>query len=190
MAATGGAEATPKISVYCAQSLDGFIARGDGGLDWLEGIEAIDGEDYGFRAFMDSVDVLVMGRHTYEKVLSFGGEWPYGEKWIVVLSSRDVPIPSHLRATVSSRSGTPDAVARELAVEGARHAYLDGGITIQRFLASGLVDELIITTIPVLLGEGRPLFGTLETDIELTRVDTRTYSNGIVQSTYRIDSKA
>jgi dihydrofolate reductase len=173
-----------KTSVFVATSLDGFIARKDGGLDWL-GDAGESGEDYGFKAFMDSVDVLVMGRNTYEKVMTFG-DWPYGEKPVVVLSSRTVEIPAAPQATVSYSSETPRELVERLSTKGASHLYVDGGITIQRFLDAGLIDELTITRIPVLLGEGIPLFGRLAKDLSLYHLQTRVFSNGYVQSTYGV----
>jgi len=174
-----------KASVFVATSLDGFIARKDGDLDWLVKAGEQGGEDYGFQAFMDSVDVLVMGRHSYEKVLTFDA-WLYGEKPVVVLSSRTVEVPAALRKTVSSSSETPRELMERLAAQGASHLYIDGGITIQRFLASDLIDEITITRIPVLIGEGIPLFGRLAKDIALVHRSTRVFDNGYVQSTYGV----
>jgi dihydrofolate reductase len=173
-----------KVSAFVASSLDGFIARKDGSLDWL-GSAGENSEDYGFKAFMNSVDVLVMGRNTYEKVMTFG-EWPYGEKPVVVLSSRTVEIPAMLQKTVSSSSETPGDLVERLATQGASHLYVDGGITIQRFLDSGLIDEITITRIPVLLGEGIPLFGRLAKDVSLAHRSTRVFDNGYVQSIYGV----
>lgn len=178
-----------KASVYIATSLDGFIARANGGLDWLPGVESEDnsGEDYGYHAFMDSVDYLVMGRNTFDIVLGFGGEWHYGEKRIVVLSSRPVEISERIADTVEWMSGTPREIVEQLAERGAQHLYVDGGVTIQRFLNEGLLQQLIITRIPVLIGDGIPLFGPLPHDIKLRHVETQSYANGMVQSRYLID---
>jgi len=176
----------PKASVYIATSLDGYIARADGGLDWLS-LDSLPGdEDYGYRVFMDSVDVLVMGRHTFDTVLTFG-DWPYGDKPVVVLTSRELALPDQLTETVSTLSLEPQNLVRHLGEQGARHLYIDGGITIQRFLRAGLIHQLIITRIPILLGAGIPLFGPLDADIRLTHISTRAYSNGVVQNTYTIN---
>ncbi len=176
-----------KASVYIAASLDGFIARTNGGLDWLPGGEGeVTGEDYGYGKFMDSVDYLVMGRSTYEVVLGFGGKWPYGEKPLVVLSSRPVEIPERFANSVEWMSGPPNDVTRRLAERGASHLYIDGGRTIQGFLAAGLIQQLIITRVPVLIGNGIPLFGPLTHDIQLRHVETRSFANGLVQSRYEI----
>ena len=180
-----------KVSVYVAISLDGFIAREDGALDWLDKANAIvpPGQDLGFRAFMDSVDSLIMGRKTYEQVLSFG-QWPYGRTPVVVLSHNALSFPPGLQETVShSSEPLPDLLER-LAAEGVEHVYVDGGTTIQGFLARGLVDEITVTVIPVLIGDGIPLFGPLEQDIRLTHIRTIAYDFGFVQTTYAVKKEA
>ncbi|HZH43644.1 MAG TPA: dihydrofolate reductase family protein [Lysobacter sp.] len=178
-------------SVYIATSLDGFIARENGDLDWLNthsgGTD--DGGDYGYGAFMAGIDALVMGRGTYEKVLTFGG-WPYGDKPVVVLSHRPVEFPGHVPACVEAMSGTPQEIVSALASRGWHRLYVDGGKTVQAFLDAGLVDRLIISRIPVLIGRGIPLFGPLSRDIRLRHVDTRAYANGLVQSEYAINPPA
>lgn len=176
---------TIRASVFIATSLDGFIARKDGSIDWLNEANGLvpPGEDCGYKAFADSVDVLVMGRNTFDLVRTFDA-WPYGDKRVVVLSSQTVDIPSEWKKTVSHSSDAPDVLLQKLESEGFRHAYIDGGITIQRFLRAGLIDEITVTLIPVLLGEGRPLFGALEKDMKLKLVRTRPYEFGFVQVTY------
>lgn len=175
-----------KISVFIAASVDGFIARLDGSLDWLtDGKDADKNEDYGYQELMDTVDVLVMGRNTYETVVSFDS-WPYGEKSVVVLSSRPVAIPEDLSKTVESLSASPRQVVQLLAERGAKHLYVDGGKTIQGFFSERLIRQLIITRIPVLIGEGIPLFGPLSKDIPLSHVQTRQYANGLVQNHYEV----
>jgi dihydrofolate reductase len=171
-----------KVSVYIGTSLDGFIARKNGDIDWLTGGEG--GEDYGYAEFIATVDHVVMGRNTYEKVLTFG-DWPY-EKKVIVLTSRDLEIPPPLAGKVEVSRLPPADLLAELERRGARHIYLDGGVTIQRFLREGLVNELTITTLPVLIGEGLPLFGPLERDQKLQLLESRSFSNGFVQSKYRI----
>jgi dihydrofolate reductase len=171
-----------KFSVFIATSLDGFIAREDGDLDWLPAGGPGDAEDYGYAAFMASIDTLLMGRATYDKVLSFG-EWPFGGKRVVVLTHR----PIEPRAGVESIAGTPAEVAARLGATGARHVYVDGGRTIQAFLRAGLVQRLVLTRVPVLLGRGLPLFGPLERDVRLTHVSTRAYPSGLVQSEYAVE---
>ena len=175
----------PKVSVFIATSLDGYIARADGKIDWLENANSTvpPGEDCGYGKFFDSVDTLVMGRKTFEKVLTFT-DWPYGEKRVVVLSSKLKELPANLAKTVSVTNASPTKILEALSHDGSKHIYLDGGLTIQRFLNEGLVDELTVTNIPVLLGEGISLFGKTPSDIPLTHIKTRAYENGFVQSTY------
>ncbi len=179
-----------KTSVYIACSLDGFIAREDGALDWLPGSDGRDsdtGEDYGFHAFMDGIDTLVMGRNTYELVLSFG-PWPYAGKRVVVLSNTLERLADGLPDTVELSAGAPHALIAALEASGARHAYIDGGKTLQGFLNAGLIDELIITRVPVLIGSGIALFGALDNDIPLQHLETRTFDNGFVQSRYAVNN--
>ena len=168
------------VSVFIGTSLDGFIARPNGDLDWLpEG----GGEPHGYNEFMASVDALVIGRKTFEKVLTFGA-WPYGDKRVVVLSSRPVDLSAAHGGVVEQMAGSPAEIISRLAAGGAQHLYVDGGITIQRFLREGLVHRLIITRVPVLIGEGIPLFGSLPRDLRLRHVATRHYPSGLVQSEY------
>lgn len=175
-----------KASVFVATSLDGFIARADGSLDWLP---MQTGEDHGFDAFFASVDAMIMGRATYEKVLTFG-VWPYGDRLVVVLSSRPdaVTPPPPGAKNWEAMSGAPRQVVERLAARGVRHAYVDGGVTIQRFLEAGVIQRMIITFIPVLLGSGLPLFGPLTRDVQLAHVGTRSFPSGLVQSEYTIES--
>jgi dihydrofolate reductase len=166
-------------SVFVGASVDGFIARPNGGLDWLP---AGGGEEHGYEAFMASVDALVIGRNTYETVLGFDA-WPYGEKPVFVLSTRPLP-PAPAGAGVEHMAGEPADIVSRLAARGFRHAYVDGGITIQRFLRAGLIQRLIVTRVPVLIGSGIPLFGELPRDVLLRHVATRQYPSGLVQSEY------
>jgi dihydrofolate reductase len=168
-----------KASVFVGTSLDGFIARANGDLDFLP---PGGGEEHGYEAFIATVDALVIGRKTYETVLTFD-PWPYGEKPVFVLSTRTLaPAPSG--AVVEHLSGAPVDIVSQLAARGIGHIYVDGGITIQRFLQAGLIQRLIITRVPVLIGTGIPLFGHLERDIVLKPVWTRQYASGLVQSEY------
>jgi dihydrofolate reductase len=169
-------------SVFIATSLDGFIARPNGDLDWLP---AGGGEPHGYDEFIASVDALVIGRKTFEKVLTFEA-WPYGEKRVVVLSSRPVDLGVVRRGRVEQMAGSPAEIVSQLAASGAHHLYIDGGVTIQRFLEAGLIQRLIVTRVPVLIGDGIPLFGTVARDIRLRHVATRHYPSGLVQSEYRI----
>ena len=171
-----------KASVFIATSLDGFIARPNGDLDWLIGSGQGTGEDYGYNAFIQDVDTIVMGRSTFEKVLTFG-TWPYAGKRVVVLSTQAIP-RAPAGADVRRMQGDPREIVERLAAEGARHVYVDGGQTVQRFLGAGLIQRLIVTRVPVLLGQGIPLFGATARDIPLRHVSTRAYESGFVQSEY------
>ncbi len=173
-----------KASVFIGTSVDGFIARVNGDLDFLD---AGGGEPHGYDEFMATVDGLVIGRHTFETVLSFDA-WPYGEKRVFVLSTRPIPTPP-AGAVVERMSGAPADILSQLAARGIGHVYVDGGITIQRFLEAGLIDRLIITRVPVLIGAGIPLFGPLPHDIALQPVATRQYASGLVQTEYVVTAR-
>ena len=167
-----------RASVFIGTSVDGFIARPKGELDWLpQG----DVEEHGYTAFFESVDALVIGRGTFETVLTFGA-WPYGKKPVVVLSSRPLDLSSVKGNNVQQMSGTPGEIVSRLESQGVNHIYVDGGVTIQRFLRAGLIQRLIITRIPVLIGSGVPLIGALAVDIRLEHIETRSYPTGLVRS--------
>ena len=169
-------------SVFIGISIDGFIARPNGDLDWLP---TGGGEPHGYAEFMASVDALVIGRKTFETVLAFD-VWPYGDKRVVLLSSRPVDFSAVRGGVVEQMSGAPAEIVARLAATGVHHLYIDGGITIQEFLRVGLIQRLIITRVPVLIGAGIPLFGALERDVRLTHVATRHYPSGLVQSEYLV----
>ncbi|MBX3608502.1 MAG: dihydrofolate reductase [Hydrogenophaga sp.] len=180
-----GAAGRPAFAVFIATSLDGFIARADGRIDWLEAANASvpAGEDCGYAAFMGSVDALLMGRKTFDTVRGFA-DWPYGDKPVVVLSRSLRVLPEGLPPSVSLMAGDPREVAAQLAARGHQRVYLDGGETIQAFVAAGLVDEFVVTRVPVLIGEGRPLFSALPKDQFWQHADTRSWPFGFVQSRY------
>jgi dihydrofolate reductase len=167
-----------RCSVYVAMSLDGFIAREDGRIDWLSLVEK-PGEDYGYRRFFESVDALVVGRKTYEVALDFE-PWPYAGKRCIVMT----------RALSSSRhgeefySGSPEHLVERLSSEGVKRIYVDGGAVVQQFMAAGLVGDLTISIVPVLLGEGIPLFGRFGRDVRLDLVESRAFKSGLVQLEY------
>jgi len=171
-------------SVFVGTSVDGFIARKNGDLDWLP---VGGGEPHGYDEFIATVDTIVIGRKTFETVLSFEA-WPYGRKRVVVLSSQPVDLSTVAArgGVVEQMGGSPAEIVANLAANGAQHLYVDGGITIQRFLRAKLIDRLIITRIPVLIGDGIPLFGSLPQDIRLRHVVTRSYPSGLVQSEYGV----
>jgi dihydrofolate reductase len=172
--------------VFIATSLDGFIARTDDSLDWLMKHDS-GGADTGYQAFVDRIDGLVMGRGTFDTVLGFGGDWPY-PKPVVVMSRSLGPgdIPAALLDRVEISRAAPADLMASLEVRGWRRVYVDGGQVISAFLEAGLIAEMVITVAPVLIGAGKPLFGTLPRDIDLDLVSVRSIPPGFVQSTYRV----
>jgi dihydrofolate reductase len=175
----------PSAEVFIATSMDGFIARPDGDIDWLICRPVPEGEDFGYAAFRDGIGAMVMGRESFEKVLTFP-DWPY--KVPVVVLSRTperVTVPGALADKVRVSGKGPRAVMEELGVEGVARVYIDGGQTIRSFLAAGLVRRVVVTLIPVLLGQGRPLWGHGTGDVDLTLVAARHWENGFVQVEYR-----
>ena len=168
-----------RASVFVGASVDGFIARQNGELDFLSPGGDV---DHGYNEFVADIDVLVWGRKTYETVLGFGGAWPF-KKPVFVLSSRELA-NTPKGAKIERMSGEPREILDRLAQRGFSHAYIDGGETIQRFLRAGCIDRLIVSRVPVLIGSGMPLFGALTRDVVLTHVATRHFPTGLVQSEY------
>ena len=177
--------AVSECSVFVGVSLDGFIARPNGDLDWLMGDGGGDSAEYGYDEFIAGIDAIVMGRKTFEKVVMFD-KWYYGNKRVVVLSHHSLELAG-ARArggVVEQMQGSPAEIVSKLASSGAGRLYVDGGVTIQEFLRAGLIRRLVISRLPVLIGEGIPLFGSLAHDIHLSHIATRTYPGGMVQSEY------
>ncbi len=174
-----------KCSVFIATSVDGFIAKPDGDVNWLHKPEYATGEDFGYDAFIKNIDLLIMGRKSFEKVRTFD-PWPYDTIPVVVLTSKSLDIPESLSDKVRVDSGEPEQIIERLALEGNQHFYIDGGATIQRFLEAKLIHELTITNIPVLLSSGIHLFCSTGTEAYLELDQTLGFSNGFVQSKYRL----
>ncbi len=174
----------PKMSVYIATSIDGYIAKKDDGLDWLETFspppDNLD-EDYGFKKFLNQVDALIMGRNTY-KIASSANMWPYEGKRVIVLSSTLSSVCD--RAEIYN--GDIIHLIKKLYSEGIKNIYVDGGKTISQYLNEGLIDELIISIIPVILGSGIPLFNNILHDSWCHLVSSQSYSNGLVQLRYEV----
>lgn len=173
-------------SVFIATSLDGFIAKTDGSVDWLNEFHSTlpEGDDGGFHEFMASVDALVMGRKTFESVRDMeGGPWPYGDTPVWVLTAAGVEVPERLKGKVKLTKGSPQEILTELAASGAKDVYVDGGETIRGFLAAGLLTRIIISKVPITLREGRPLF-TEEQASQIKEISSNPLSCGIVQATY------
>lgn len=170
--------------VYIAASIDGFIADENGDLDWLDSVPNPEASDFGFAEFMDSIDAIIMGRRTYEKVLSFGGDWPYSKK-VFVLSSTLKSVPLDLQDKVEIISGTPGLITNQMRGLGYHNLYIDGGRTIQSFLAHGLIDDMIITRVSVLLGKGIPLFGDIVPPTSFYAADSKKLTDNLVQTHYK-----
>lgn len=169
-------------SIFIGTSVDGFIARLNGEFDFLP----VDGgESHGYNEFFASIDAMVIGRKTFETVLAFP-EWPYGKKPVFVLSTGSLDLKKVRGGAVEQMSGPPAEIVAKLSARGFNHLYIDGGITIQEFFRAGLIQRLIITRVPVLIGQGIPLFGTLPHDIRLQHVETKQYSSGMVKTEYKV----
>lgn len=174
--------------VFIATSLDGFIARSDGDIEWL--LKRDDpSEDHGYNSFIADIDGIILGRRTYEKVLTFE-EWFYS-KPVIVLSKTltNSNIPERLMDKVRILDTTPSELMNRLDREGWKRVYVDGGQLIQSFLQEGLIEDMIISKVPVLLGQGRPLFGPLKKEISLEHETTLAFPSGLVQSRYRVCRK-
>jgi dihydrofolate reductase len=169
----------PRCSVFIATSLDGFIARRDGGIDWLSIVEA-PGEDYGYAKFFADVGALILGRGTYDTVRTFPA-WPYGDMPCVVFTHRPPPEP---RARERFYAGAPGPLLVELHEAGVRRVYVDGGGLIRSFLRENLIDDLTLSIIPILLGDGIPLFGAEIPERRLRLAGSQTFASGLVQLRY------
>jgi len=173
-----------RLSVFIAMSLDGYIARLNGKLDWLEiNSDKSKAEDFGYQTFVSRVDCIVMGRNTFEKVVSFP-EWPYHNKRVIVLSRRWNQIPDQFVGLAELYSGKVELLTVELQNQGVKHVYVDGGITIQSFIQQRLLSDITITTVPIILGKGLPLFGTTREDQNLQLENTQSFPSGFVQASY------
>ncbi len=173
-----------KNIVFIAKSLDGYIAGKNGELEWLHAIPNPDNIDMGYNDLIEEIDAIVMGRTTFETVCGFGGEWPYS-KHVFVLSNSLKEVPERLNKKVSLTNGSPQEILKEVNEKGYFKLYIDGGRTVQNFLKEDLIDELRITTIPILLGGGFSLFGDLPKPMELDHVESKVFLNQIVQDCYR-----
>jgi dihydrofolate reductase len=169
--------ARPRTSAFVGVSLDGFLARPDGSLDWLTPFE---GEEHGYKSFFESIDTLVIGRKTYEFVLTI--PWPYGGKRCIVMTHRPLVSRNGERAY----AGEPAGLLLQLEAEGARHVYVDGGAVIRAFLAAGLLDDLTMTIVPSLIGEGLPLFGGVKLESGLVLEEVKSFNDKLVQLRYRM----
>lgn len=171
-------------SVFIATSIDGFISAPDGNLDWLNHVPFPENEDGGYTDFISRVDAIVTGRVTFETVVVFGQGWHYPVSGIV-LSSTLHSVPVEFESHIEFASGTPQEIIELAAERGFNNLYIDGGKTIQNFLAADLIDELIITEIPVLLGGGVRLFGEIDQQLGFELIRTEVILNQVIQRHYR-----
>ena len=170
-------------------SLDGFIARENGSIDWLDDAnkEVTPGEDFGFKSFLESVDQIIMGRNTFQQVMTFDN-WPYNNTKMIVLTSKNIKIPEKFLETVTTADiSSPKQLIKELSDQSINHVYADGGIVIQDFLSAGLVDEITVTIVPILIGKGKSFSGLLSKDLSLQHLKTTVYDFGFVQNKYKIN---
>ncbi len=170
-----------KNKVFIACSLDGFIADKDGKVDWLHSLPVPENEDMGYKKFMSEIDALVMGRVTFETVCSFDVPWPY-EKPVFVLSNSLTKVSDEHKGKVQLLKGSCSEILHSLHAKGHQRLYIDGGKTIQRFLKEDLIDEMILTTIPIVLGDGFPLFSPMNQKLEFACTKSRIYAEAIVQN--------
>ncbi|WP_298903476.1 dihydrofolate reductase family protein [uncultured Psychroserpens sp.] len=173
-----------KNSVFIATSLDGFIADKNGGIDWLHTIPNPNMDDMGYVEFNNDIDALVMGRTTFETVCGFDVDWPY-DKPVFVLSNKLSEIPESHKGKAFLVKGTLIEILEHIHEKGFNRLYIDGGTTIRNFLKEDLIDEMVLTTIPVLLGGGSSLFSELPNQLNFELVETRTYLNQVTQSHYK-----
>jgi dihydrofolate reductase len=180
-----------KVSVFIGTSLDGFIAREDGDIGWLDAanMKVTPGEDFGFGSFLESVDLIIMGRKTFEQVITFD-KWQYKDTKMIVLTSKNIEIPEKLKKTVTiSNTSSPEQLIRELFDQSINHIYVDGGIVIQDFLSAGLVDEITVTIVPILIGKGKSFSRLLPKDVILHHLKTTIYDFGFVKNKYKINKQ-
>jgi len=178
-----------KNSIYIATSLDGYIADRNGGIEWLDSIPIPDNEDMGYVEFTNRIDALVMGRTTFETVLGFDVDWPY-KKPVFVLSNSLNEIPESHKEQAYLIKGTLTEILEQIHKMGYFRLYVDGGITIQSFLKEDLIDEMVITNFPLMLGGGSRLFSELPKELAFELVGSRVYSNQLVQRSYVRNRKA
>lgn len=173
-----------KNYIFIAKSLDGYIADKNGGLGWLEMVPNPEQKDLGFVKFLTKVDAIIMGRTTFEVVCGFGGDWPY-DKPVFVLSSTLKSVPEKFQDKAEVVNGSLTEVLESIHKKGYSQLYIEGGATIQSFLKEDLIDEMIISTIPILLGGGIPLFGDLPHEMEFEHVVSKVFLSAITQDTYK-----
>jgi dihydrofolate reductase len=179
-----------KVSAFIGISLDGFIAREDGSIEWLDDAhkKVNSDEDFGFKSFLASIDLIIMGRKTFEQVMTFDN-WQYNNTKIIVLTSKNIEIPEKLKQTVTTCNTTsPKQLIKELSDQSINHIYIDGGTVIQDFLSAGLVDEITVTIVPIIIGKGKSFSGLLSKDLSLEHLKSTVFNFGFVQVKYKINN--
>lgn len=171
--------------VYIATSIDGFIATPNGGLKWLEEIPNPDKSDFGFSEFVSGIDAIIMGRKTFDKVLSFNA-WPY-DKPVFVLSNLLKNVPLSLEGCAEIIKGDIKEIISDLNAKGFRNLYIDGGKVIQSFLKRDLIDEMIISQVPIILGNGIPLFGVIDRKLNFKLIKSEVFNSSLVKNYYQRD---
>ena len=169
--------------VFIGTSLDGYIADRNGGLNWLTAIPNPEQSDMGYTEFMAQVDALVMGRKTFETVCGFEGDWPYAKPIFIVSRTLDT-IAEEYRDKAELVKGSLVQILEKIHNKGYHRLYIDGGVTIQNFLKEDLIDEITITTIPIVLGGGSALFSVLPKELEFTLVASKVFLDQLVQNHY------
>lgn len=178
-----------KVSIFIGTSLDGYIARENGDIDWLNIInkKATPGEDFGLNSFLESVDLIIMGRKTFDQAITFNYRL-YKDIKTVVLTSKDIKIPEKLKKTITTSNTSSSAqLIKELSNQTINHICVDGGTVIQDFLSEGLVDEITVTIVPILIGKGKSFSGLLPKDLYLRHLKTTVYDFGFIQNKYKIN---
>jgi len=173
-----------KNSIFIATSLDGYISNKNGGLDWLQSIPNPENDDMGFVEFTNRIDALVMGRTTFETVIGFDVPWPYN-KPVFVLSNKLKEIPKSHKDKAYLIKGTLTEILKQIHTKGHERLYIDGGTTIRNFLKEDLIDEMVLTKIPILLGGGSSLFAELPNELKFELIGTKTFLNQITQNHYK-----
>lgn len=184
-----------KCSVFIATSVDGFIAKVDGSVDWLHTAgnpeaEMGDQADMGFNDYISSIDCMIMGRKCMDVISNMNltpEQWPYGETRIVVLSNTITEAPDNMKGKVELYSGDLNALISQLESEGFKHAYIDGGTTIQGFLKLKLIQEITISRAPIILGEGISLFGKSNQGVKLVQAESKAFPNDFIQVRYKVN---
>lgn len=169
----------PRISVYIATSIDGYIARKDESLDWLDRVGGFE-EDYGFKSLLGSIDALIIGRKTYQVAATVPD--PYPGKRVIVLSTTLTSVKEGMELY----RGDLIELTLKLHKEGVKHIWVDGGTTISQFLSSQMVDTMTLSIIPVILGAGIPLFSVLNREIPCRLISSQSYQSGLVQLNYEV----